>query len=186
MRAFLAIRLPEPALKALGSVQQRIERGAPGFYRWTSIDQMHLTLYFLGETESVGPVVAALEQVDGAAPTLELTLRGLVLMPEPSVPRIVASGIGGEVEKLRRLQQRVADTVFPVAAFKETRGFSPHVTIGRLKHGMPGTAKALKRTLAEARLDSTEPFVVDAIELVKSTAGPGGSVYETVHRFGLG
>jgi 2'-5' RNA ligase len=182
---FLAVPLPSSAKRALLDVQGSIDRGAPGFYRWSTAEQMHLTLYFLGETESVEPIVEALEQVDWAAPTVELTLRGLVLMPEQSVPRIVAAGIGGDVEKLRRLQQRVADTVFPIAAFKETRGFSPHVTIGRLKHGMPGTAKALKRTLAEARLESTEPFVVDGFEMVQSTSGPGGSTYASVHRFTL-
>lgn len=145
---------------------------------------MHLTLYFLGKLDDDGPVVEAVSRV--AAGPLQIGVKGLLLFPEPHVPKIVAAGIFGDVDGLRRLQQRVSDSVFPIAENKETRAFSPHVTIGRLKPGMPGNAKALKGTLARVSLDESEPFFVDEIELVKSTAGPGGSVYETVHRFGLG
>jgi 2'-5' RNA ligase len=161
---------------------------------------MHLTLYFLGEMEEAeieGMVAILSERVGGgrgaagASPspvgrrTFDLEVSGLILLPEPRVPRVIAAGIGGEVEQLRLLQQRLSDTVFPLAAFKEKRGFSPHVTIGRLRQGMPGNAKALKRTLAEVALADLPRFVVGEFELVSSVLGKQGPTYETVHRFAL-
>lgn len=185
MRTFLAIQLPDGVKQGLVALQERIEKGAGGFYRWTRPEQMHLTLYFLGEMDepALAKVVAALEGLAGTQ--VSLSVGGLMLLPEPLAPRIIAAGVGGDVAQLRRFQQRLADTVFQIAAFKETRAFSPHITVGRLKQGMPGNAKALKRTLAEAALPDSPRFVVNEYELVSSQLGKQGPTYETVHRFSL-
>ncbi len=191
MRAFLAIQVPDSVKAGLQAVQGQIEKGAPGFYRWTGPEQMHLTLYFLGEMEGEGARAGAgLGAVKAAVEALkvekfELSVGGLMLLPEPNVPRVVAAKVGGDAAQLRRFQQRLSDTVFNLAAFKETRGFSPHITIGRLKQGMPGNAKTLKRTLAEVALEDSPRFVVGEFELVSSVLGKQGPTYETVHRFAL-
>jgi 2'-5' RNA ligase len=184
VRLFLAIPVPEEAKRALTAAQRQVESGAPGFFRWTREDQIHLTLYFLGEMESEQPVIEAVGQV--AQPKFELEIQGLVVLPEPHVPRILAAGTAGDVQPLRSLQRKLADTVFPIAAFKETRGFSPHVTFGRLKQGMPGNAKALKRTLAALDPPKSDRFTVGNFELVQSRTEQQGATYETLHRFLLG
>jgi 2'-5' RNA ligase len=185
VRTFLAIQLPEDVKQGLSGMQGQIEAGAGGFYRWSRAEQMHLTLYFLGEMEGppLAKVMSSLDALGGEK--ISLAVGGLVLLPEPLSPRIVAAGVKGEVAKLRGLHQKLSDTVFPWAAFKATRAFSPHITVGRLKPGMPGNAKALKRTLAEASLPDSPRFVVSEYELVSSTLGKQGPTYETVHRFAL-
>lgn len=163
--------------------QDEIEAAAPGFFKWIPAAQMHVTLYFLGEMPEAGPVMTALQGTDGKA--FELQLGGLVILPEPNVPRILAAGIGNQTEDLRRLHQRVSDSVFPIAQHKETRGFAPHLTFGRLKRGMPGYAKALKKALASASVHDSAPFRVEGFELVHSTLKEDGPHYETLHRFPL-
>jgi 2'-5' RNA ligase len=185
MRAFLAIDLPNPVKADLSAAQSRIESRAPGFYRWVGEEQMHLTLYFLGEMDE-----SSLSQVEQACasiaqPTLQIKVGGLVLLPEPNVPRIIATGVGGETDALTKFQQRLSDTVFPLAEFKETRRFYPHITLGRLKRGMPGNAKMLKRTLAETKIGQSEPFKVEEFLLMSSQRSEEGSHYETLHRFPL-
>jgi 2'-5' RNA ligase len=144
---------------------------------------MHLTLYFLGEMPDAAPVVTALDGIDNRP--FELFLGGIVVLPEPNVPRILAAGIKGQTEQLRRLHQRVSDSVFAIAEHKETRGFAPHLTFGRLKRGMPGYAKALKKALASASVQDSGSFKVEGFELVHSTLREDGPHYETLHRFRL-
>lgn len=182
---FLAVDVPPHVVQAVQSVQLAIEAGAPGFYRWVGEEQAHLTLYFLGEIEQEerDRLTSALKSIQ--ATKFEISVQGLALIPEKSSPRIIAAGIGGDVEALTRLQQRIADTVFPIATFKETRRYYPHVTMGRLKRGMPSNAKAVKRTLAEVKPPQAEPFVVEAFVLVKSELTDKGPNYETVERFPL-
>ena len=185
VRSFIAVALPESVVTGLVGVQRAIEAGAPGFYRWVGEENAHLTLYFLGESSEaeIEAVRSALLGVSFSP--FSIQIEGLALIPEPTSPRIVVAGIGGDLSLLTRFQQRISDTVFPLAAFKETRRYYPHVTLGRLKHGLPSNAKQLKRTLADVAAPLSPPFVVDSFELIKSGVGPGGPRYETVHRFGL-
>ncbi|MCH8979580.1 MAG: RNA 2',3'-cyclic phosphodiesterase [Armatimonadetes bacterium] len=172
--------------RTLIAAQERIEGGAPRFYSWTKEEAMHLTLYFLGEMdeEPLSQVKEALSGLQGEP--FSLRVDGLVRLPEPTSPRVLAGGIEGEVEKLARFQRRLSDTVFHSAAFKETRSYYPHVTIGRLRRGMPGNAKAVKRTLAKMEIDPTAMFENTEYLLIRSNPGNEGSRYETLATYSLG
>lgn len=164
-------------------VQERIEGGAPGFYSWTSIEQMHVTLYFLGEMEA-----EPLEEVCTHCRSLpwenfSVGLSKLVLFPNQFTPRILAVGTSEGAEPLISLQRRIADRVLSLAQFKEERAYFPHVTLGRLKRGMPGNAKAVKGTLSRLDVPDYAPFEVSEFVLMRSTLTSQGPVYETVEKF---
>ncbi|MCH7903278.1 MAG: RNA 2',3'-cyclic phosphodiesterase [Armatimonadetes bacterium] len=186
MRCFLAVRLPDGVKRKLVEVQEQVEQGAPGFYSWTAEEAMHLTLYFLGETEegSLEGVKDALAGVQGEP--FRLRVEGLVRLPEPTSPRVLAGGIAGDLEKLARFQQRLSDTIFQLAAFKETRRYYPHVTFGRLRRGMPGNAKAVKRTLAKIVIEPTAMFENTEYVLIRSNPGNERLRYETLETYKLG
>ena len=180
------MRLPDGVKKRLVEVQERVEEGAPGFYSWTAEESMHLTLYFLGEMEE-GPLEGAKDALSGVkGDPFRLRVEGLVLLPEPTSPRVLAGGIAGDVEKLTRFQQRLSDTIFQVAAFKETRRYYPHVTFGRLRRGMPGNAKAVKRTLAKIEIEPTSMFENTEYVLIRSNPDNEGPRYETLETYTLG
>lgn len=186
MRCFLAIQLPEEIRQALLFAQQQIELGAPGFYSWTKEESMHLTLYFLGDMEE-----EPLEQAKDAlsylkADPFSLRVEGLEIMPEKNSPRVLAGGIRGDTEQLTRFQQRLSDTILQIAAFKETRRYYPHVTIGRIKRGMPSNAKAVKRTLSSLEIKPTEMFESTQFELIASPPKNEGPKYETLETYKLG
>lgn len=186
VRCFLAVRLPDSIKKKLVEVQERVEQGAPGFYGWTAEEAMHLTLYFLGEMED-GPLEQAKSALSGVkGDSFSLRVEGFVRLPEPTSPRVLAGGIAGDLEKLARLQQRLADTIFQLAAFKETRRYYPHVTFGRLRRGMPGNAKAVKRTLAKIEIEPTASFEVSDFVLMRSNPGKDGQRYEVLETYKLG
>ena len=182
----MAVQLPEGVKQTLVAVQQRVEAGAPGFYSWTAEESMHLTLYFLGEMEEE-PLEQAKDALAGLkGEPFRLRVEGFVRLPEPTSPRVLAGGIAGDLEKLARLQQRLADTIFQLAAFKETRRYYPHVTFGRLRRGMPGNAKAVKRTLAKIEIEPTAMFENTEYVLIRSNTGNEGPRYETLETYRLG
>lgn len=142
-----------------------------------------MTLYFLGEMETLIEVNESLSELK--IEPFECTISGLALLPEKNVPRILAAGFGGDKLPLKRLQQRVSDTVFAIAEFKEARAFFPHVTFGRLNRGMPGNAKVLKKALADVKIHTSAPFRIESFDLIKSTLTKDGAVHETLSTFRL-
>lgn len=133
-------------MAAVAKVQKRLEAGE--VFRLTPMNGLHLTLYFCGdltaeEMQSIGDRLEAL-----GLPSPELQLTGLLRLPSPDVPKVIAVGIEGGRE-LAGLQQRVHDVCYSTAAYKENRAFLPHVTVARLKNDVPARAKIVKRTLEE-------------------------------------
>ena len=185
VRTFLAIRLSPPTVAPLVEAQQLLEKAAPNVYKWSSLESVHLTLYFLGETEeeTVEDLTTRLNLFE--VRRFNLGLGGLVTLPSPDVPKILAVGACGNVERLRSLQRKVHDIAYPVAENKETRAYFPHATIGRLKRGIPPSAKVIKRALAGFQVPDSPLETVTEYELIQSHLGSEGSKYETVATFRL-
>lgn len=177
-RAFLALDLSPAAVKAITRLQESTERAHSGLYRWTEADNLHLTLYFLGNLEE-----DQLDQIKRAAfafPAFELSLGKILTLPEPTVPKILAVGLIGELPQLKKLQQQIHDRVFSLAENKETRPFVPHITFGRLKKGVPPSAKAVKRLVGSLSPLPALPWKVESIRLVASHLSKEGPTYETL------
>jgi 2'-5' RNA ligase len=185
VRAFLAIRLSPASVEPLIAAQKHLERAAPEIYKWSSLDAIHLTLYFLGETEqpTLESLRTRLQLLE--FPQFELGWGGLVTLPSPDVPKILAVGACGNVDALRALQRKVHDICYPVAENKETRAYFPHATIGRLKRGIPPSAKVVKRALSGFAVLNGPLETVTGFELIQSYLSPEGSSYETLATFPL-
>ncbi|MGZ9235782.1 MAG: 2'-5' RNA ligase family protein, partial [Anaerolineales bacterium] len=60
----------------------------------------------------------------------------------------------------------------------EERGFSPHLTIGRVKQTVNATEQqTIRRALEETKIDSLGTARVDSVHLYKSELKSTGSVY---------
>jgi 2'-5' RNA ligase len=117
------------------------------------------------------------EAAAGVSP-FELRLAGLGAFPSPTRARVIWAGArqGGEALGVvaRRLEEALAGLGFP----PETRAFSPHVTLGRVREPRrdPGLAAALTAG-AERELGR---LTVDRIRLMRSDLSPRGSRYTEV------
>lgn len=166
--------------------QEKLELAAPGVYGWSKLNAIHLTLYFLGEMdeERIESVKAGLREVN--VEPFSLGWGGLVVLPSKDVPKILAAGVVGGGVALKTLQRKIHDVVFPVAENKETRAYFPHATFGRLKRGVPPSAKIVKRALADFRLKDGKLETVHKFELMRSELGDGPAKYEVLEEFQLG
>ncbi len=81
---------------------------------------------------------------------------------------------------LEILQHRVEQEFAPLGFPSEGRPFRPHVTLGRARReARPRDFAGLEPALA--RLEFAQTAVVSGLDLMQSTLGSGGAVYNVRH-----
>ena len=179
MRLFVGIALPEDLRARLSGLQQ----GVPGA-RWVDPDNLHLTLRFIGEVDSVQAhdLDAALVQVRAAR--FGMTLAGVGCFGQGRKSRALWVGVE-PVPELDRLQHRVERAVQAAGFSPEGRKFKPHITLARFK-GDPG--HWLHEHLAHHAAFRAESFEVREFVLYSSLLAQAGAIYtpEAAYRLSPG
>jgi len=186
MRAFIAIRLPESALKTLSNIQEKLKPINSGII-WTKPQNLHLTVKFLGEISEgqLNKIKEVTEEAARTTPAFRLKLERLVAFPSPRAARIIWAGSKQAPAALKQLaanlENRIAETGIP----KEKRDFRAHVTIGRVKTRSP--AAGFQMTLDNAGIpeDINCEFDCEKITLFESVLGDAGPVYRAIEEFNL-
>ncbi len=141
IRSFVAIDLSVEARAALTTLQNRLKSSVPPHsVTWTAPQNIHLTLHFLGDVtpETVDKITKTLGDGISGQTTFSLDLVGLGCFPNVRRPRIVSVGVGGNTEPLVELHRHVGHLLNEATGFTpETRPYAPHLTIGRVKKGIP-------------------------------------------------
>ncbi len=196
MRTFIAIELP-PAVRA--QVQRRQEQvrarlaaqGLADVFRWTPVEQMHLTLRFLGETTPAQrtQLAARLAAVVAGYRPFELTVGDVGCFPRWQAPRVLWLGIQGASQVLGALQAEVEQVVQEAGFAPEERPFAPHLTVARLQRqvdrGAQRRAGQLLETLAATGDRRGIPWPVHEIVHMRSDLRPGGPIYTVLETFRL-
>lgn len=201
MRTFIAVVLPDAVREQLENASRALrgylhEQGAPDRLRWTSMENAHLTLRFLGETspEQVEALASELSALARKHPPFELSIGGLGCFPNVRQPRVVWVGIGGELARLCALQTAVERASVRVGFEAENRPYSPHVTLARSRRGASKSQLHKIGQLVQARiradgepllLETYIPLPVDQVIHIRSDLRPGGSVYTPLRHFPL-
>ena len=152
--------------------------------RWTAVSSIHLTLKFLGETntETVSELARALRAFAHPAQALDLQLSGMGCFPNQKKPRIVWCGIRGDIEQLEILQETVERTCMDFGFEPEIRPFRPHLTLGRVR------GKKNLHVLADCIAKGSElegGFSADHFNIYKSVLKPQGAVYTVLETIAL-
>jgi len=187
LRLFVAIELPGEVREALGRLQHELQRRGLEKLRWVRPEGIHLTLKFLGETpeEKVPALEKALVNAVQGIDAHDLALGKLGTFGG-SRPRVLWVDLTGDVEAVRDLQERTEMALNQLGFEREARGWSPHVTLARVR---PETAREVASAIAPA-ITAVEPsgavIPVGEVSLMRSTLRPSGAVYERVAAFPLG
>jgi 2'-5' RNA ligase len=181
-RVFCAIELPEPVRKlVLLHVAQLKEKLPEVRASWARDTNLHLTLKFLGEipTSSVAEVSkAATLAVDGQRP-FSIRLEHTGAFPSSGQPRVLWIGVNDVSAKLAELHARLENECALNGFAKETRPFSPHLTVARLRQS--DDARALVRTHKQTEFDPVEIAVTELL-VIRSELGKDGSKYTVISR----
>lgn len=142
---------------------------------WVGRDNFHLTLKFLGDVDSdrLGAIVSALGGAAAGYPSFELRVGGLGAFPSPTRPRVLWVGLDEGATEAMRLAERVDHALAGLGFASETRAFSPHVTLGRVREPrrQPGLAEVLRGGAFGRQR-------VDRLCLMQSTLSPRGARYD--------
>jgi 2'-5' RNA ligase len=174
--------------RRLGAIQREL-RGAAGRaadeVRWTRVDDVHLTLQFLGAVpeERLAGVTAAVTAVAASSPALELEVHGAGAFPSARRARVLWAGVSGEVSALAQLVAELGRQLAPLGFPPEERPFSAHLTLGRSRdpRGLPGLAAALAR----CGDGPSARWTVTQLVLFRSHLSPKGARYEALARSDL-
>ena len=183
LRAFIAVEIPQEIREAVGKATAPLQKGIGSIVRWVSTENMHLTLKFLGDVSPAN--VELLSQMLRAEAEMfrcfDLRLGGLGSFPNLKRPRVIFIGIQAPTP-LEALQRGIESASRRLGYESEERGFSPHLTIGRVKQNVTATEQqTIRRALEETRIDSLGTARVDSVHLYKSDLTPTGSVYTRLY-----
>ena len=190
IRSFIAIELPDVVVRGLvGTVSYLRERLPGSDLKWVAPGNIHVTLKFLGEVRlsRIDDVRRVLESVCAATAPIRLSVDELGAFPSPRAPRIVWAGLEGDTERLVSLASRVDAALEPLGFPRESRPFTPHLTIARVRDDASGgTRNTLGTTLATTPIVGCLAFEAVAASLMKSQLTPNGAIYSRVAQFPLG
>ena len=135
MRLFTAIDLPREMLEKIGDFLARLRPLAK--LRWTPVENLHITTKFIGEWPEarIDDMKAALGGVTSTG-RIEIALRGVGWFPSARRPHTFWAGIDGS-EPLTALAHATEQAVARLSVPVETRVYSPHLTLARVKDAVP-------------------------------------------------
>jgi 2'-5' RNA ligase len=187
IRAFIALDLSLESRAVLAEVIETLSQQVPDrSVRWIPLENIHLTLRFLGNTP-LTQLEAIYEQLDRTAAMHEpfaLYLDELGCFPNERRPRIIWVGVKGDRDQAGALQRSIEQAIEPLGWEPEKRSFRPHLTIGRVKD--EATRGGARIELPWGKGVAPAPIAVRAVHLYESQLTPSGSIYTIRHTSPLG
>ena len=163
MRLFAAIELSDEMKKALVRFQDSL-KDAGVFGGYTKLDNLHLTLTFIGEYGDPDRILDVMEQI--SFDPFELSLSGLGNFGDLYWVGVEADE---ELERMvQRLRRAFADNGIPF----DRKKFYPHITVVR---GVFYDGEGLP----EVSIDPVE-MTTSYISLMRSDRGKSGMIYSSV------
>jgi 2'-5' RNA ligase len=179
LRAFIAIEIPLPIRQAIFQQTESLHAALGPLVRWVPIENMHLTLKFLGD---VSPANVELISQMLTAETLgcarfPIQIGGFGAFPNSRRARVIWIGIQAP-PALESLQRGVEAASARLGYEAEERPFSPHLTIGRVKQQIPATDQQTVRAAVDrTKVGTLGTAEITAVNLFKSDLQPTGAVY---------
>ncbi len=180
VRSFIAIELPPELTAELSTLEEKLKAGQHSFVKWVDPESIHLTLKFLGNVpaETMPRIVEATTRAAQPWPPFSLQIRGTGAFPNWQRPQVLWVGIEGELDRLTALHRDLESALSPLGFPPESRAFSPHLTLGRIRErASSGDRRRFGQWAQSVRLEARVPFQVDGVRLMKSQLTPGGPVY---------
>lgn len=181
-RTFIAVDISEDIRAAAVALQERLAR-TEAQVKWVEPDSMHITLLFLGEVDDreLHSICRVVQDVAARQPSFPLRVSGVGAFPSIRRPKILWAGITDGADALKRIYDSLEPKLLDLGCYrKEERGYTPHLTLGRVKAERDGftLAKELPRCLAWDGGSTT----VDEVLVFSSVLERDGPIYTVLGR----
>lgn len=183
VRAFVAVRMSEEVEAALAALIDELQNPGDGI-KWVARANLHVTLKFLGaavERAQLAALAASLRALAAETAPFHVLARGAGAFPNMSRPRALWARL--ESAELAALAARVEDAAASAGFARETRRWSPHLTIGRVR--APRGLGRIRRAMAELAEREFGRSRIASLTLYRSTLTPNGALYDPLETFPL-
>ena len=180
-RMFIGIPAGREIQPVLFDIQSAIEHN-PGQIRWVPTENIHMTLFFLGNVliDDIPILTKTLED------ELDLThFRVLIdktgVFPSVRFPKIFWLGVGSGRMKMIALHEQIKKAAAPFKGDRKKGNFSHHITIGRVarSHGKIDVLPFLEYVYSPREL------AINSVALYESQLLPQGAEYKVLTEFPL-
>lgn len=182
IRSFIAIELPNRLRLKLDQLEAQLKSSQQPWVKWVNPDSIHLTLKFLGNIASdrTGEITRAMEEAAQGIPPFHLEVKDLGVFPNLKRVQVAWVGISGEVDKLGEFQQRLESNLECLGFAPESRPFTPHLTLARLRNQASlDERQRFGQLIAGSRFEAGA-IEVDAINLMRSQLTREGAIYSRI------
>jgi len=181
VRSFLAFDLENEAVrKRLAAVQSPlVQTGAD--LKLVEPQNIHMTIRFLGDI-TLAMVEKVFEEMQKVQFTpFDVRISGLGVFPDLRYPRVVWAGITEGADQLKNIFSQLEPRLRGLGFAPDSKGFSPHLTIARVKSGK-NKAQLVDFVTENASYDFGT-VKAECLRLKRSDLTPRGPIYSTLKEF---
>ena len=186
IRSFISLPISEQVRGILRKTINEIDGVIQDKIRWVRPEGIHLTLKFMGDikTDKSDALLLLLPGIATEVPPFELTLSELGCFPNNRSPRVLWAGVKGDLSILQNLHLAIDNVVEQVGLPRERRGFSPHLTLGRVRRDISEReVDQIGQVIGSTSLPNTPSWTNQTVDLMRTELDPEGSRHYLVGSF---
>ena len=180
LRTFIALNFPQEIITKAVKIIQYFKTQLPnGALKWSAIENLHLTIKFLGNIpeNKLDQVKLILTDSTAGIPAFNIEVGGLGMYPNKHNPRAIWFGVTYD-QALLDIHHNLDQSLQQVNVEHDKREFSPHLTIARVNQRIPQeTRQEIGRTFAQFKVTALGQARIDRIILYQSELTPKGPIY---------
>ena len=150
--------------------------------RWSSYQNLHLTIQFLGDVDEkrIGDLKQILNRIRIPAEKEYLKFTEIGAFPGIKNPKIIYLGLF-QSEFLMSIHRQIKNDIIRNGFSVDGKPFRPHLTLGRVREGSaagPAEIAYIEEIFKKTSIDDSQ---IDRIILFESRLHPAGPVYSSLY-----
>ena len=178
VRSFVAVPLPGPLQARIFAAAQELGRDLPDVKWSRKVENLHITVKFLGPVgeEKLAALGIELARALAPLPRFRLEMRRMGAFPAARHANVLWAGADDVDHGLAAVAEVVEGVCERLGFAREQRPFTGHVTVGRTKgHGVD--ARAALNAFAARNVQPLGETTVEEVHVYESRLGGEGSTY---------
>jgi len=181
IRSFIAFDVNDESVRKRMADMQSLLVGTRANLKLVKPQNIHVTLRFLGNI-TPNMVEKIFEEMNRVQFTpFDVKISGLGAFPHLRYPRVVWTGITEGADQLRDVFNQLEPRLRNLGFAPDTKGFSPHLTIARVKGGR--NKAELVKFINENADCEFGTIKADCLKLKRSDLTPRGPIYSVLKEF---
>lgn len=179
LRLFISVNIDSPEL--LEFIAKFQEGLAVRGVRLVEPQLFHFSLHFLGDTASdlIPSLQQALEGIEQVPFSVTMDHAGVFSSLRDI--RVIWVGVSQGADELASLQKQLIAPLKELGFKIDTRAYTPHLTVGRVKFLDPENKRKVQQAVREYQTASFGTQEVSHIHLMQSTLTPQGPIYQSIY-----